>query len=280
MRFNDIANQYTALNEISVRTAETTQPSAQSRSNAADLSAIQPRSNGQYDRQLQRARGIANERAEQANDDFVAAQRREEAIRESGTQSREIASIIDRVREGDLEAENREALQARFNEILSRFDSANAPSDSSSAPNEETFPSIDRNAPTQSPSSGELGRAVSERFTSLEAVSELNFAEASPEELAEATAVVESSTNTLNERERQASIEVNARQNERNVFANVAQALDGNADFSVSEETQISEREERLQRDTQAAQELVRQFDSQRSQNPILSPGSLFNLLA
>ena len=70
------------------------------------------------------------------------------------------------------------------------------------------------------------------------------------------------------ERERQASIEVNARQNERNVFANVAQALDGNADFSVSEETQISEREERLQRDTQAAQELIRQFDSQRSQNP------------
>ena len=68
--------------------------------------------------------------------------------------------------------------------------------------------------------------------------------------------------------------------NERNVFANVAQALDGNADFSVSEETQSSQREERIQRDAQAVQELIRQFDTQRSQNPTLSPGSLFNLPA
>lgn len=273
MRLNDIANQYAALNEIAVRTADSATNNTSSSDNLPEVSAPQTGTNAQYERQLERARTIANERAEQSNQDFEAAERGEAAIRDSSIRSRELESIINEVREGDLDKAEREALQERFDEVLSQFDQPTEPAPGSTRDSEQiSIP--------QPPSSDQLGRGVSERFENLQAVSELDFDQASPEELEEAAAVIASSQNTLAERERQAGLEVNSLRNERNVFANVAQALDGNADFSVPEETQSSEREERLQRDTQAVQELIRQFDTQRSQNPILTPGSLFNLPA
>ena len=150
MRLNDIANQYAALSEISVRTQDNDLRTAANQTNESSLSAVGPSTNAQYDRQLERARSIASERAEQSNDDYLTAQRREEAIRDSGDQSRELQNILDRVREGDVADDEREALQERFDEIISRFD--NAPEQTENSNGEEGASSFPVSTVSTSPS--------------------------------------------------------------------------------------------------------------------------------
>ena len=168
-------------------------------------------------------------------------------------------------------------MQERFQNVLNNFgQTARASSEEEQAINLESdqFARLDRINIAAPPSSTSLGQGVSERFSNLEDLSELDLSQASPEELNEAAAVISNSLETLDERGQQADNEVAALRNERNVFANVAQALDGTANLSESEEIQAGERTGQLQRDAQAVQELIQQFDTQRSQNPVLTPGS------
>ena len=60
MRLNDVVNQYATISEIAVRQAEPRQANASSSSSSDALTLAEPRQNANYERQLERAREIAN----------------------------------------------------------------------------------------------------------------------------------------------------------------------------------------------------------------------------
>ena len=130
MRLNDVVNQYATISEIAVR-----QPSCahQALPRIQDALALaEPRQNANYERQLVGTQ-IANDRAEQSDADLREAESRRQAIDDSREQGAELASILEESRNQNLDAYEREELQARFQNLLEDFANRRNSSESSDA---------------------------------------------------------------------------------------------------------------------------------------------------
>lgn len=269
MRLNDISTQITAGNELAQRAQQSATPFAQP-SQSVERATIQSPaiSNPTLDRQLERAREIANQRLDQNSAQLQQAESDQQNLRATSDNLAELRSILDEASDETLSSEERDALQERFAATL-----------------ENTAPSRDTAGSDPAP-------AIT-RLANLEDLRSLDLRSADRETLNAATETVSASQEDISRRSTRNQLETDELRSQNQIFTGVAVALGAREATDSSEPsapgaepretdpaTAESASANRLQRQAQAVQDMIQQLDDKRGQNPLLMPGSLFNLPA
>ncbi|TVR42104.1 MAG: hypothetical protein EA402_12275 [Planctomycetota bacterium] len=283
MRLNDIAQQIAASSQL----AESSRPSPAAPSVAAEGAAgVLSGTSPSLQRQLEQARSAIAERSEQTQREFAFESRAANELQQQGQRVAELASIIDRARQAQNPtdaapaptSEELDALQERFDSLLN--EAAGAPEQRSlnlSAASPEQLSRLDSLNPT------DLGTVNSQRFASLDDLRGLSL-RSDGENLRQASEVAAGAQRTLESASERADARIQALDNSLNTLRGVSDALAGRADGGDSFPSNTAQAPgptaSQENRQIQGIQAMLQEMASQRSGNPLLNPGSIFNFPA